>query len=169
MELRNDILYRILVEHLTRPTNKNRGGHNPVRILLVEDNPAEIHLFRLALNGQNQKCDLHEIRDGAAALQYIEEYRKTCAEEPEPCVIVLDIHLPKHNGPAVLRAIKHEPVLSHVHVAVLTTCASPQEELEVRQLGVSLYREKPADLEKFIQVVQEIVEICHEGSEPSAV
>jgi hypothetical protein len=40
--------------------------------------------------------------------------------------------------------------------------------VEVRQLGVSLYREKPADLEKFIQVVQEIVEIRHEGSKPSA-
>ena len=117
--------------------NQKSGSHNPVRILLVEDNPAEIHLFRMALDGQNQECDLHEIRDGAAALQYIEEYRKTCVEEPEPCVIVLDMHLPKHVGPTVLRAIKHEPVLSHVHVVVLTTCASPREELEVRQLGVS--------------------------------
>jgi hypothetical protein len=63
----------------------------PDRIVLVEDKPAEMILFRLALDQRDQKYDRHEICDGAAALQYIDEYRKTWIEEPERCVTDLDM------------------------------------------------------------------------------
>jgi CheY-like chemotaxis protein len=75
-------------------------------------------------------------------------------------VIVLDLHLPKHDGAAVLRAIRQEPVLAHVGVVALTTIASPRDEHEVRDLGVRLYKAKPSLIDDWIELARQILEIC---------
>ena len=60
------------------------------------------------------------------------------------------------------------PVLSHIHILVLTSATSPEEELEARYLGVRLYREKPRDLREFLEVAQLIFEICKKGEHLAA-
>jgi CheY-like chemotaxis protein len=77
----------------------------------------------------------------------------------------LDLHLPKHDGAAVLKAIREEPTLAHIHVVALTSLASPTEEMEVRNLGIRLYRAKPTDLDDWIRLAAEILEICANGAE----
>jgi len=129
--------------------------------VLIEDNPGDVHLLRLALAQTGHAYALHVLYDGAEGLRFIREQRTRETGEPKPCVIVLDWHLPKHDGHEVLRAIKHEPDLSHVHVVVLTSAASPKDEIEIRQLGVELYRRKPCDLDEFVEVALIILEICH--------
>jgi CheY-like chemotaxis protein len=84
-------------------------------------------------------------------------------------VIVLDLHLPKYDGVAVLRAIKQEPSLAHIRVVVLTASSNPKEELDVRQMGVRLYRKKPSNLDEFIEVAREILAICKEHAFGAAV
>jgi CheY-like chemotaxis protein len=81
---------------------------------------------------------------------------------------VLDLHLPKYDGAAVLRAIREEPVLSHVRVIITTTLASPKEEAEVRSLGVRLYRTKPKTLSDYSVLAKEILDICHEPADATA-
>jgi CheY-like chemotaxis protein len=120
-----------------------------------------VQLLRLALRLSGDAHTLHVLYDGAEALRFIREQRTGETGEPKPCVIVLDLHLPKHDGPEVLRAIKQEPDLSHVHVVVLTSATSPKDEIEIRLLGVKLYQRKPTDLDEFLQVAQSILEICH--------
>jgi CheY-like chemotaxis protein len=143
------------------PTTKSES---PAHILLIEDNPADVYFMRLALEQQAPEYELRVLSDGAEALRFIEQQRDAVTVDPEPCVIVLDINLPKHDGRQVLRAIKQEPRLAHIHVVVLTTVVSPRDELEVRELGARLYRQKPSDLDEFAEVARHIVEICREGS-----
>jgi CheY-like chemotaxis protein len=140
---------------------------SPARILLIEDNPADVYLMRSALEQQPHAYELHVIYDGAEALRFVREQR-FASKEPDPCVIVLDLHLPKHDGREVLQAIKQEPGLSHVRVVVLTSAVSPKDESEVRQLGVRLYRQKPSDLDEFVEVARNILEICNEHSTATA-
>ena len=83
-------------------------------------------------------------------------------------LIVLDLHLPKHDGFAVLEEIKRTPPLAHISVVVLTSAASPMEEAQVRQLSIRLYREKPSDIDEFLEVAQQILEICNEGRAAAA-
>jgi two-component system, chemotaxis family, response regulator Rcp1 len=137
---------------------------NPARIVLIEDNPTDVYFMRLALDEQPGAYTLHVLHDGAEALRFVREQRAVAAVDPEPCVIVLDLHLPKHDGTEVLRAIKQEPLLSHVQVVVLTSVTRPQDEIKVRQLGVRLYRHKPSDLDEFAQLARNILEICQERS-----
>ena len=139
----------------------------PAYILLIEDNPADIHRLRLALDRQGQKYELQVLRDGAEALLFVDQHRTASMSDPQPCVIILDLHIPKHGGVAVLQAIRRAPVLSHIHILVLTSATSPEEELEARYLGVRLYREKPRDLGEFIEVAQLIFEICKGESMPA--
>ncbi len=136
---------------------------NPAKILVIEDNPADVVLLRLALDQHGEEYELEVLRDGAEAIQFVHNQR-TKAADSEPCVIVMDMHLPKHDGPAVLHAIRHEPSLAHVHVVALSSLAAPKDETEVRRLGVRLYTSKPMDLDDWIQLARDILTICREPS-----
>ena len=136
-------------------------AHQPPRILIIEDNPADVTLLRLALDQQGEEYQMHVLRDGAEALDFVQRQRI----EPEvhrPCVIVMDMHLPKHDGRALLQAIRQTPVLENIQIVVLTGVAAPQEEAEVKRLGIRLYQTKPIHLDGWIEMARKILEICHD-------
>jgi CheY-like chemotaxis protein len=134
---------------------------HPARILVIEDNPADVFLLRHALDENLDEYRLEVLRDGAEAMQFVRDQRKI-SDELHPCAIVMDIHLPKHDGPAVLQAIREEPTLAHIEVVALTGLINPKEEIEVRSLGVRLYKTKPTDLDEWIKLAGEILAICRE-------
>jgi two-component system response regulator len=129
----------------------------------VEDNSADVFLLRHALDQHEAEYLLDVLHDGEEAIQFVHR-QHSAGHHAEPCVIVLDLHLPKYDGTAVLKVIRQEPALAWVHVVALTTLASPRDEQEVRDLGVRLYRAKPALVEEWIKLAGEILEICREQS-----
>ena len=131
------------------------------RIVVVEDSPADILLLRHALDQHGEAYQIEVLRDGAEALSFLEA-QKEIGHQPAPCVIVLDLHLPKHDGLSVLSALRTQPVLSHIRVVALSSFASPRDEAEIRSLGVRLYCEKPGDLDGWIDLARNILEICRE-------
>jgi CheY-like chemotaxis protein len=128
----------------------------------VEDNPGDILLLRLALAQHEPDYILEILRDGAEAIRFMNDHCH--ATEPEPCVIVLDWHLPKHDGNLVLQSIRDTPGISHVRVVALASLVSPKEEMEMERLGVRLFRRKPSDLDGWHRLAGEILQICHEPS-----
>jgi CheY-like chemotaxis protein len=128
---------------------------------MVEDNSADVFLLRHALDQHAKLYRLEVLRDGEEAIEFVGRHR-AAGPAAEPCVIVLDLHLPKQDGTTVLKAIRREPALAFVHVVALTTVASPKDEQEVRDLGVRLYRAKPTLVEEWIKLAGEILEICKE-------
>lgn len=136
------------------------------RLLLIEDNPADSVLLRHALDELNEPYLLEVLPDGEAALQYVHE--QCNRDSPEPCLIILDLHLPRYDGSTVLRAIRAESGLSHVAVAVVTSNASPSERDEVLALGVRLYRQKPMGYDETIELARELIGICKESAEQLA-
>jgi two-component system, chemotaxis family, response regulator Rcp1 len=133
----------------------------PVKIVVVEDNAADVFLLRHALDQHREYYALDVLRDGEEAIAFVARLR-SARSDAEPCVIVLDLHLPKHDGTAVLRVIRQEPALASVHVVALTTIASPKDEQEVRDLGVRLYRSKPTLVDEWVKLAGEILDICKE-------
>jgi CheY-like chemotaxis protein len=139
----------------------------PAQILLMEDNPADVHILRVALDHHGEEYSIELIRDGEAAIRFVHEQR-TSPADPEPCVIILDLHLPRHDGVSVLRAIKTEPALAHVHVVALSSLPSPNDEAEVLRLGARLCRAKPTELDEWLALAAEILAICRERAEVTA-
>jgi CheY-like chemotaxis protein len=140
---------------------------DPPKILVVEDSPADVLLLRHALNEHGETYELEVLKDGAEALQFLVAQRQS-HHEPAPCVIVLDLHLPKHDGLSVLAALRKRPALSHIRVVALSSFASPQDQAEVHSLGVRLYCEKPGDLDGWIALARNILEICREHEVPAS-
>jgi CheY-like chemotaxis protein len=132
---------------------------SPHRIIVVEDNPADTLLLRHALNQQPEAYTLQVLQDGESALAYVRQH--CTGAEPEPCLIILDLHLPRYDGATVLRAIRAQPELASVRVVVLTTMASPAEKKEVLGLGVDLYRIKPSNWDEMVELGQQLINICN--------
>jgi CheY-like chemotaxis protein len=135
----------------------------PARIVVIDDSATDVCLLRHALDQHHEPFELKVLKDGEEALQFVYLHRRA-SQEPEPCVIVLDLHLPRYDGMAVLRAIKQEPVLAHISVVILTTLATPEEEREMVRMGVRLYQGKPMDLDELTAVAGRILDICKEAA-----
>ena len=130
----------------------------PARIVVIEDNPADIALLRHALDQEREEYELEVLSDGEAALRFVREHRKG-DRHPEPCAILLDLYLPIYDGMAVLKAIREAPALEHIHVMVLTALAAPEQQIEIANLG-ALYRKKPSGLSEVFELAAEIVALC---------
>jgi len=129
------------------------------RIMVIEDNSSEIFLLRRALIAmKGEDFELEIASDGEAALQFI--HRRDREQKSHPCVIVLDLHLPKHDGFEILREIRCTPVLADVPVLVTTNGVSPREAEELRKMGAG-YRLKPRDLAEFATLAADLVTICN--------
>lgn len=131
------------------------------RILVIEDNPADIALLRIAFDRQDEEYELEVLLDGEEALRFIHEHR-TGVREPEPWVILLDIALPRHDGMEVLKALRREPALTHIQVVMWSNFADPERTAEIEKLGV-IYRAKPMSLHEFLDLGAELFAICKES------
>ncbi len=112
---------------------KTGATDNPAAILVIEDNPADIYLLRHALDQHGDDYQMEILEDGEEAIEFVNNQRSS--PEPKPCVIVLDLHLPKHDGKAVLEAIRSQPLLANIQVVALTSFTAPRDEDEVRRAG----------------------------------
>lgn len=132
-------------------------GLRAVEILLVEDNPADVRLTRLALEDGKVRNNLNVAEDGAEALDYL--YRKgRFGGAPRPDLILLDLNLPRKDGREVLTVIKADNDLRRIPVVVLTTSKADQDILSSYNLNANCYVTKPFDLEQFIKVIKAIEE-----------
>jgi chemotaxis family two-component system response regulator Rcp1 len=129
--------------------------NRPVEILLVEDNPGDERLTREALKEGKVYSNLHWVKDGVEALQFLRRQGKYAAV-PRPDIILLDLNLPKKDGREVLQDIKNDGDLKRIPVVVLTTSKAEEDVLRTYDLHANCYVTKPVDLEKFIVVVKSI-------------
>jgi CheY-like chemotaxis protein len=99
---------------------------NKTRVLLVEDNPADVYLTELLLDRSEADYELLVARDGDEALQEL-GLNGTDRVRPLPDLILLDLNLPKIDGWEVLRRIKADPVAQIVPVVILSSTSSSSE------------------------------------------
>ncbi|MCZ6802315.1 MAG: response regulator [Nitrospirae bacterium] len=131
---------------------------NPVEILLVEDNPADVELTLRALREHRLANHVHVVKDGAEALDFLFTTGSYADQQQEisPKVILLDLKLPKVDGLEVLRRIKADDRTKTIPVVVLTSSQEQRDLVSSYELGVNSYIVKPVEFEKFEQSVQEL-------------
>jgi CheY-like chemotaxis protein len=134
---------------------------NPAQILVIDDNHGEVQGLRGALTECGEPYELSVLQDGEAALRFVADHRSGLRQR-EPCVIVLDLNLPKHDALAVLAAIRAEPALSHIRVLVVSTLAVPETQALLRAMG-GLYRERPRDLAGLLDMATQLLALCNNG------
>ncbi|MFT3895659.1 MAG: response regulator [Anaerolineales bacterium] len=127
-------------------------------ILLVEDNPDDEALTLRALKKNNIGNQLHVVRDGAEALEFIFCTGAYAHRDPRdtPQVILLDLKLPKVDGLEVLRQIRADERTQRQPVVILTSSTEQQDLVRSYNLGVNSYVRKPVDFNEFIEAVRQL-------------
>jgi two-component system, chemotaxis family, response regulator Rcp1 len=118
-----------------------------MKILVVEDNPADVFLIEEALRAHQVVFEMTWLRDGEQALLMIEQ-----GQLGEPDVVLLDLNLPRVDGKEVLIKIRQSAQLSCVPVVIMTSSDSPQDRREMADLGANCYTKKPPTLDEFLEV-----------------
>jgi CheY-like chemotaxis protein len=133
------------------------------RILLVEDNPGDVELLRLALKRAGLVCELTVLDDGAEALALVRQQGKY-ASVPVPDLAVLDLNVPKYDGVEILEALRANPAFANVLVAVLSSSSSPRERTSIEKFRISRYITKPLDLDEFLRIGEVLKELLAEDA-----
>lgn len=125
-------------------------------ILLVEDNPDDEELTRLAFSKSNIANRLEIVRDGAEALDYLFATGSFAGRgaKDEPCLVLLDLKLPKIGGLEVLRQLRANPQTRLLPVVILTSSVEEQDVIRGYDLGCNSYIRKPVDFIQFTEAVK---------------
>ena len=124
-------------------------------ILMAEDNLNDAELALEALGQHNLANQVVVVEDGAAALDYI-HCRNAWKDRPpgNPCVILLDLKMPRVDGLEVLREIKGNPAFKAIPVVVLTSSREEQDLIKSYDLGTNAYVVKPVNFADFVTAVK---------------
>ena len=127
-------------------------------ILLVEDNPDDVELTRIAFSEAGIDSRLAVARDGAEALDYLfaRGAHADRAGAELPAIVLLDLNLPKLDGREVLQGIRADARTRNLPVVVLTTSDEPFDVEASYALGVNSYIRKPVDFDQFVAAVKQI-------------
>lgn len=122
---------------------------SPNPILLVEDDAVDALTIKKAFKEIKLTNELVHVRNGEEAMKYL-----ISGDQEMPCMILLDINMPKMNGIEFLEVRKKHKQLTTIPVVVLTTSVDEQDKSSSFQLGVCGYMVKPIDYLQFVEVIR---------------
>jgi len=127
-------------------------------ILMVEDDPNDVFMLRRALDKEGLPFPVHVVQDGEEAIHYLEGHSPFSdrSQHPFPCLILLDLKLPRMNGLELLSWLRARDDFKELPVFMLTSSSEPQDRREAERFGVDAYRVKPLSFGELIQVAREI-------------
>jgi len=129
----------------------------PIDILLVEDNEADVRLTQEVLMDSKVRNNLIIANDGAQALACLRREGKY-SEAPFPDLMVLDLNLPKKTGREVLSDVKGDAAFSSIPVVIFSTSQAASDIAGSYRLGANCYLSKPSTLPDFLAAVQSMAD-----------
>jgi CheY-like chemotaxis protein len=128
-----------------------------LEILYVEDNPADVYLLSTAIKRINSGLVMTSVGDGEKALEFLRQ------ANGRPCVIVLDLGLPRVDGVEVLKAVKSNPDFCDCPTVVF---AERDGRARIEKVGhiPELFLTKPMDLEGYTSIAKQIIDLCESSA-----
>ncbi len=123
----------------------------PLRLLLVEDNPGDANLIHKILARIGSPISLELLQDGESAIDYL------LNRTDLPDIVILDMSLPRKNALAVLQATQARLRAGSVVVFVLSGCLSRADSARCRELGATACYVKPDDFKAYEGLLRAIV------------
>jgi CheY-like chemotaxis protein len=124
---------------------------NSKPVLLVEDDSVDAMTVRRAFKDLKILNPLAHSGNGEEGLEYLRNQ-----SNEKPCVILLDLNMPKMNGTEFLQVVKADTDLRKIPVVVLTTSREEFDIVQSFQLSVAGYIVKPVDYKNFVEAIRTI-------------
>ena len=131
------------------------------RIVLIEDNPADILLVELALQENGIPYEMTKFASGQEAVRVLCAPEGSAENRFIPDLILLDPNTPKSDGYQVLIQLKQSPLLAQVPIAIISSSGAKSDWHRSAPQGVR-YIQKPSNVENFFATVgQAVKEMLH--------
>ena len=125
-------------------------------ILLIDDDPDDREMFEEALNEGYAKHDIIQAEDGFDGIEKLHHLLKT---NELPCLIILDLNMPKLDGKQTFLSIKDDTRFFKIPVVVLSTSVSDADKAFFQREGVH-YITKPINFEHLSRVAGQLMSYC---------
>ena len=127
-------------------------------ILLVEDNPDDVELTKLAFEKNNIANKVIVAKDGVEALDYMFGTGLYAGRDVKdiPVVVLLDLKLPRIDGLEVLKSIRQNEFTRLTPVVILTSSAEEKDVINGYKLGANSYIRKPVQFDQFTDAIKHL-------------
>lgn len=131
-------------------------------ILLVDDNPHDVVLLRLAFRRVGIIDPIKLVKDGADAVCYLrgEGIYADRHAYPVPTLMLLDLKMPQTTGFDVLRWVREQPALRPLTVVVMTGSKESEDVQRAYELGADSYLVKPTNFSDLVRITQSLKSYC---------
>lgn len=127
------------------------------QILIVDDDPEDRAIIQDAMNTIFDGDILVFTENGEKALEFLES---KIMSKQLPCLVVLDLNMPKLNGTETLRKIKQSEAFNKIKVIIYSTSINPFEKERCMELGAHDYISKPLSFAESKVTAQKLLSLC---------
>ena len=127
-------------------------------VLYAEDDENDMFFMERAFEKLNLANPLRIVPDGRQAIAYLSGSAPFSdrAENPLPCLILLDLSMPGKGGLDVLQWVRSQPRFSEIPVVVLTSSNQESDVHRAGLLGASAYLIKPGEPDELLEMVKQL-------------
>ncbi|MCB9963563.1 MAG: response regulator [Rhodospirillales bacterium] len=134
-----------------------RINHEPIEILVAEDESTDILFVQRAFKHTNYRANLNIVPNGEELMAYLRK-EKDYKDKPTPDLILMDINMPRKNGHEALQEIKHDEVLKSIPVIMLSGSNANADIMKSYQNYANAYMPKSAnfdEMETFVKAIED--------------
>ncbi len=127
-------------------------------VLLAEDDENDVLLMKRAFVKARLANPLQVVRNGDEAIKYLEgssQYNDR-HQFPFPCLLLLDLKMPKKGGFEVLQWIRSNPEVRRLIVVILTASNQTPDINRGYELGANSYLVKPPDMDTLLEMLRTV-------------
>ena len=126
-----------------------------IEVLLVEDNPGDVELTRIAFREAGVPNPLRVVTDGVQAMAYLRQ-EPPFQRARRPGLILLDLNLPRMDGREVLQTVKSDPELRRIPVCIMSSSHQECDVSKSYDLHANSYIAKPVTIAALIETVAQL-------------
>ena len=127
-------------------------------VLVAEDDENDVLFLQRAFRKAEITTPLQVAHDGQDAIDYLAGAgRYTDREQyPLPCLVMLDLKMPRKNGMETLQWIRGQETLQALPVIMFSSSLHPEEIEKAYRLGASAFLTKPSGVAERVELAKRI-------------
>lgn len=137
----------VLVTHDTRRTMELKTTYS---VFVADDDDDDRLLMKVAFDRQCPEANIRFAIDGLSLLDAL-------SSSPErPCLIILDLNMPRLNGIESLEILRANPIYMHTPIIVFSMSDNEDDKYEAYEKGANEYIVKPVDMDALAELINKL-------------
>ena len=127
-------------------------------ILIVDDDPNDVLFLKRAFGRIGVRQEIRAVHDGMEAISYLEGSGPYVDRDahPLPCLLLLDIKMPRMNGFELLRWLRGQKDFKDLPVCMITSSDDLGDREEAGRHGIEVYCVKPVAFADLLRMAERI-------------